>query len=146
MAQQGLAAEAYADTPDQLDWLLRYVPPHPRLPTVHLNRGLNMLRERDREVVGGFGARFAGRLSGMVVHDQASMDGQTASLVAGLRELDRRLAASPGAPMVFLEYAAGFEPGWFIDVAEQLKDADRVSCCIDVGHLGNRQVRGEVRA
>jgi hypothetical protein len=98
-----------------------------------------VLRERDREVVGEFGARFAGRLSGMVVHDQAGMDGQAASLVAGLRELDRRLAVVPGAPMVFLEYAAGLEPGWFVDVAEQLKDADRISCCIDVGHLGNRQ-------
>jgi len=138
-AQQGLAAEAYADTPDQLDWLLRYVPAHPRLPTVHLNRGLNVLRERDRDVVAEFGARFAGRLSGLVVHDHTGMDGQTGSLVAALRELDRRLARSPGAPMVFLEYASGFEPGWFVDVAEQLKDADRVSCCIDVGHVGIRQ-------
>jgi hypothetical protein len=138
-AQEGLAAEAYADTPDQLDHMLQYVPPHPRLPTVHLNRGLNMLRERDRGVTEEFAVRFAGRLSGIVVHDHADMGAQTDSLVAALRELDTRLARSQGAPRVFLEYAAGLEPGWFVEVAEQLKEADRISCCIDVGHVGIRQ-------
>jgi hypothetical protein len=137
--QEGMAAEAYADTPGQLERVLRYVPPHPRLPTVHLNRGLNMLRERDRGVVEEFAARFAGRLSGIVVHDHADMGGQTGGLVAALRDLDSRLPRSPGVPWVFLEYAAGLEPGWFVEVAEQLKDADRISCCIDVGHVGIRQ-------
>ena len=119
--------------------MLRYVPPHPRLPTVHLGRGLDMLRERDRGVVEEFAVRFAGRLSGMVVHDHRDMGEQTASLVTALQELDTRLARSPGAPQLFLEYAAGLEPGWFIEVAEQLKETDRISCCIDVGHVGIRQ-------
>ena len=83
-AQAGLAAEAYADTTDQLGHLLSYVPPHPRLPMVHLNRGLNMLRERDRAVVEEFAARFAGRLSGLVVHDKSDMGPQAGSLVAAL--------------------------------------------------------------
>jgi len=138
-SQEGLAAETYADTPDELDRVLPYVPPHPRRPTVHLNRGLNMLRERDRDVVEEFAGRFAGRLSGMVVHDQPDMGEQTDNLVAGLRELDRRLARWPDAPWVFLEYAARHEPGWFVEVAERLKDADRISCCIDIGHIGVRQ-------
>ncbi len=138
-SQEGLAAEAYADTPDQLDRVLPYVPPHPRLPTVHLNRSLNMLRDRDRGVVEEFAARFAGRLSGMVVHDHADMGGQTGNLVAALQDLDSSLARSPGAPWVFLEYAAGLEPGWFVEVAERLADAARISCCIDVGHVGIRQ-------
>jgi hypothetical protein len=138
-AQAGLAAEAYADTPDQLDHLLPYVPPHPSLPTVHLNRGLNMLREHDRDVVEDFAARFAGRLSGMVVHDHPDMGEQTHRSVAALQDLDTRIARLPGAPQVFLEYAAGLEPGWFVELAEQLKDADRISCCIDVGHVGIRQ-------
>ncbi len=138
-AQAGLAAETYADTPDQLDHVLKYVPPHSRLPTVHLNRGLNMLRDRDRGVVEEFAARFAGRLSGMVVHDKSDMGTQTASLVAALTELDTRLARCRGAPRLFLEYAAGHEPAWFVEVAERLKDVDGVSCCIDVGHVGIRQ-------
>jgi hypothetical protein len=138
-AQEGLAAEAYADTPDQLDRVLPYVPPHPRLPTVHLNRSLNMLRDRDRDVVAEFARRFAGRLSGLVVHDQPDMGEQTPNLVAALQELDRRLARWPGAPWVFLEYAAQLEPGWFVEVTERLKDADRISCCLDIGHIGVRQ-------
>jgi hypothetical protein len=138
-AQEGLAAEAYADAPDQLEHVLPYVPPHPRRPTVHLNRHLNMLHEPDRRVVEDFANRFAGRLSGMVVHDQPDMGAQTDELVAALRELGTRLARTPGAPWVFLEYAARLEPGWFVEVAERLKDVDRVSFCIDVGHVGNRQ-------
>jgi hypothetical protein len=102
--QQGLAAELYADTPDQLDRVLPYVPPHPRLPTVHLNRSLNMLRERDLDVVEEFAGRFAGRLSGLVVHDQPEMGEQTESLVAALQDLDGRLARWPDAPWVFLEW------------------------------------------
>jgi hypothetical protein len=138
-AQAGLAAETYADTPDELDRMLPYVPPHPRLPTVHLNRGLNVLRERDRDMIEQFAGRFAGRLSGMVVHDHTDMGTQADSLVAAARELDARLARWPDAPLLFLEYAAGHEPGWFVDVAERLGDVGRVSCCIDVGHVGIRQ-------
>jgi hypothetical protein len=138
-AQEGLAAETYADTPDALDRVLGYVPPHPRLPTVHLNRALNLLREPDRAQVAEFATRFAGRLSGMVVHDQPDMGAQTDALVAGLQELGSQLAAVPGAPGVFLEYAARLEPDWFVEVAERVKDVDRISFCIDLGHVGNRQ-------
>ncbi len=138
-AQAGLAVETYADTPEQLGHVLGYVPPHPRLPAVHLNRALNVLREPDRGVVEDFASRFAGRLSGLVVHDQADMGTQSDAVVAALRELDSRLAQWPGAPRVYLEYAAGHDPGWFAGIAERLKDHDRVSCCIDIGHIGIRQ-------
>jgi hypothetical protein len=138
-AQEGLAAETYADTPDQLDRLLQYVPAHPRLPVVHLNRSLKVLSERDRRAVGEFASRFAGRVSGLVIHDQAGMSEQIHDSVAALRDLARRVSGSPDAPMVFLEYAAGLETGWFVEVAEQLQDAAPISFCIDVGHIGIRQ-------
>ena len=138
-AQAGLAAELYADTPDQLDRLLPYVPPHPRLPTVHLNRGLNLLRERDRGLAEEFATRFAGRLSGLVIHDHPGMGEPAHDPVAALRDLSTRIGRTDGAPLVLLEYAAGLEPGRFVELAEQLKDADRVSFCVDVGHVGIRQ-------
>src|SRR5580704_12320718 len=53
-AQMGTAAEVYADTPDQLDYVLPFVPAHARLPIVHLSRGLNVLDRRDRAVVREF--------------------------------------------------------------------------------------------
>jgi hypothetical protein len=61
-------------------------------------------------------------------------------LIAGMRELNARLRQRPAGPLVFLEYAAGLDRGWFVEVAERLREAERVSCCIDVGHIGLRQV------
>ena len=138
-AQMGLAAEVYADTPDELDHVLPFVPPHPYLPVVHLNRRINVLHERSRAVVAEFAGRFAGRLAGVVVHDSREMEAQTERLLTVMRELNARLCERPDGPVVFLEYAAGLEPGWFIEVAERLQEAERVSFCIDVGHIGIRQ-------
>jgi hypothetical protein len=138
-AQMGLAAELYAHTLDELERVLQFVPPHPCLPVVHLNRRLNVLDERSRVVVGEFADRFAGRVAGLVVHDQPEMAAQTDRLITVMRELNAHLAARPNRPFVFLEYAVGLEPGWFVEVAERLHDAERVSCCIDVGHMGIRQ-------
>ncbi len=137
--QAGMAAELYADTPDQLEHVIRFVAPHPSLPTVHLNRDINLLREHDRAVVEEFAARFAGRVAGLVVHDKAEMGTQTDSLVAAMGHLNTRLRGWPGAPRVFLEYAAGLEPGWFAETAAAIGDLERVSCCIDIGHVGIRQ-------
>jgi hypothetical protein len=138
-AQMGVAAEVYADTPDQLEYVLRFVPDHARLPLVHMSRGVNVLHERGRAAVREFADRFAGRVGGMVVHDHHDMGGQTDRLLAGMRELNMHLCQRPDGPVVFLEYAAGLDPGWFVEVAERLQDAERVSCCIDVGHVGIRQ-------
>jgi hypothetical protein len=86
-----------------------------------------------------FADRFAGRVAGVVVHDHREMAAQTDRLLAGMRELNARLCERPDGPIVFLEYAAGLDPDWFVEVAERLQDAERVSCCIDVGHVGIRQ-------
>jgi hypothetical protein len=136
----GTAAEVYADTPEQLEYVLRFVPAHERLPIVHLSRNVNVLHERDRALVGEFADRFAGRVAGLVVHDKREMGTQTDRLLAGLRDLNARLRRRPDGPLVFLEYAAGLDRGWFVEVAERLQDAERVSCCVDVGHVGLRQV------
>jgi hypothetical protein len=138
-AQMGLAAEVYADTPDELEHVLGFVPPHPFLPVVHLNRRVNVLDEGGYGVVAEFADRFAGRIAGLVVHDKHEMGERTGQLLGVMRRLDAHLSERPGGPVVFLEYAAGLDPGWFVEVAERLRDAERVSCCIDVGHIGMRQ-------
>ncbi len=78
-AQMGVAAEVYADTPDQLEHVLRFVPAHPRLPVVHLNRRVNLLHERGRAVVQEFAGRFAGRIAALVVHDSREMGAPAAT-------------------------------------------------------------------
>jgi hypothetical protein len=144
-AQMGVAAEVYADTPDQLEYVLRFVPAHARLPVVHLNRGVNVLHERGRSAVREFADRFAGRIAGLVVHDQHDMEAHTERLLAGLRELDDHLRERSDSPVVFLEYAAGLDLGWFTQLAEQLQHAEQVSFCIDVGHIGIKQASARFR-
>ena len=144
-AQMGTAAEVYAHTPDHLEHVLQFVPSHARLPVVHLSRGINVLQKRDRAVVREFADRFAGRVAGLVVHDKREMAAQTDRLLAALRELNARLCERPDGPLVFLEYAAGLDRGWFVEVAERLQAAERVSCCLDVGHIGLRQAAARFR-
>ena len=62
-AQVGMAAEVYADTPDQLEHVLQFVPSIAHLPFVHLNRAVNVLHGRGRNVVGEFADCFAGRVA-----------------------------------------------------------------------------------
>ena len=57
----------------ELEHVLRFVPPHPRLPVVHLNRSTNLLHEQSRALVAEFAGRFAGRIAGLVVHDKREM-------------------------------------------------------------------------
>jgi hypothetical protein len=136
-AQAGLAAEVYADTPEQLEWILGFAPSQPHLPVVHLGRQVNLLDERGRAVVQKFAVRFAGRVAGLVVHDKAEMATRTGDLVAGIGGLGLR----PDGPVLFLEYAAGLALDWFVEVAERLRDVPQVGACVDVGHVGIAQAR-----
>jgi hypothetical protein len=140
-AEAGLAAEVYADTPSQLETVLHFVPAETPAPVVHLNRAVNLLREPDRSSVAEFAALFSGRISGFVVHDQREMATRIPELMAAMRDLDSRLTGRPDAPYVFLEYAAGLDPATFIEIGQRLQDAERVSLCIDVGHVGIVQAR-----
>ena len=144
-AQSGLAAEVYADTPDQLDRVLGYAPSEELLPSVHLNRRLNVLRPQDRAAVHALADQFAGRVFGLVVHDAAEMATRTDELVSTMAELSRQLETGPDRPYVFLEYAVGLELDWFVEVADRLQDVERVSLCIDVGHIGVSQARRDFR-
>ena len=59
--QAGLAAEVYADTPEQLEEVLGFAPQRPHRPVVHLSRQVNLLEERGRAAVETFADRFGGR-------------------------------------------------------------------------------------
>jgi len=135
-AQAGLAAEVYAHSLEELDRILGFLPPHPHLPVVHLDRGVDLLHESDRAMVAAFASRFAGRIFGLVVHDRAEMADRTDALVAAVQELTAPLEAEPDTPWVFLEYAAGLELDWFVGVGERLREVAKASLCLDIGHIG----------
>jgi hypothetical protein len=140
-AEAGMPAEVYADRPEELERLLRYVPKHETLPVVHLNRTVDLLTAAGRATVEAFATRFAGRVAGLVVHDKAAMRQRTADVVEALRELGRPRRDRPGRPIVFLEYAAGLGPSWYADLAVRLADVELASVCIDVGHVGIEAAR-----
>jgi hypothetical protein len=142
-AEAGMPAEVYADNPADLDRQLRYVPPHDTLPTVHLNRTVDLLTTAGRDAVDAFATRFAGRVAGLVVHDRRAMRDRTPDLVDALRELGR---PAPGRPMIFLEYAAGLGPDWFAEVAARIADIELASVCVDTGHVGIQAARRALRA
>ncbi len=139
--QAGLAAEVYADSPGQLEWVLGFAPASRHRPVVHLSRQINLLEEPGRAAVATFAARFAGRVGGLVVHDQREMAGRTDELVAGLEKLGDQLGQHPDGPMLLLEYAAGHGLDWFLEVAQRLGDVPSVGACVDVGHVGVTQAR-----
>jgi hypothetical protein len=139
-SQAGMPAELYADSPDDLLHQLPFVPEHETLPTVHLDRRLDLLVAADREQVAQFAEISAGRVAGLVVHDRRPMRDRVPELVAALRELGDR----DHGPRVYLEYAAGHPPHWFADVADRTADLGRAGVCIDVGHVGLAQVRREL--
>ena len=137
-AEAGMPAEVYANDPDELDRLLRYVPRHPVLPVVHLNRAVNLLDTAGRATVEAFATRFAGRVAGIVVHDRAAMRGRTAEVVDALREVGR---PRRDGPVVFLEYAVGLGPVWYAELAARIADVELASVCIDIGHVGIQAAR-----
>lgn len=140
--EAGMPAELYADSPDQLEHLLSFVPEHDTLPTVHLSRSANLLQESGRELIESFTTRFAGRVAGLVVHDKAGMAERLAELVAAMRALGAASSARVGGPTVYLEYATGLSIEEFVSVAEQLADVELASMCIDIGHVGIQHARG----
>jgi hypothetical protein len=140
--EAGMPAELYADSPDQLEHLLSFVPEHDTLPTIHLSRSANLLQESGRELIESFTTRFAGRVAGLVVHDKAGMAERLDELVAAMRALGAPSSARVGGPTVYLEYATGLPIEEFVSVAEQLADDELASMCIDIGHVGIQHARG----
>lgn len=137
-AESGMAAELYADTPQQLERELQFLPHHPALPVVHLNRNVNLLHEDGRSLVEAFIRQFSGRLLGLVIHDRPEMAVQIQEVVSAMKKVAGEL---PGSPAVFLEYAAGMDPERFVELAQRLAGICNAGICIDIGHIGIRESR-----
>jgi hypothetical protein len=140
--EAGMPAEVYADNPDQLEYLLRFVPEHDTLPVVHLNRSANLLRQSGRDLVESFATRFPGRIAGLVIHDKAAMAERLPEVVATMRALGTPSPDHASRPMVYLEYAAGLPVDVFAALGEQLADVEHASLCIDIGHVAMQHARG----
>jgi len=139
--QSGLGAEIYAGHPDELEHLLRFRPANSAPVVAHLSRDINLLDPDSRRKVREFARRFAGRILGMVVHDQRELVERPEDYLRGVEELNAQLEQLPNAPWLFVEYAVGLLPEDFARFAERIRELRRTSVCVDVGHVGIWQTR-----
>jgi hypothetical protein len=139
--QAHLGAEIYAGTPEQFETLLKFRP-SPELPVVlHLPRDFNLNDLRSQGRILDFATRFAGRIHGMVLHDHPDLVSRSDEYFRAAVEMEALTEKVPGAPLLFIEYAAGLEPSAFAAFFESIRGLSRVSACVDVGHVGIWQAR-----
>ncbi len=136
-----LGAEFYTHTQEELAWLIGFSP-FPDMPSMaHLSRDISLFESDSRDAVVDFAARFAGRVYGLVVHDEAEISTRLDEYVTLLGELQSRLTTIHGSPLLFIEYAVGLDPKTFLSLFRVARGLSRVSCCLDIGHLGLRLAR-----
>lgn len=143
--EAGLGMEVCTGSFDELQWLLGFKP-WPDTPVIiHLPRELDLFAEESRRIIGRLASKIGKGVYGMVVHDQADAHGRSKEYRAALLEVNGLLAAVPDGPMLFVEYAAGLEPESYCEILRQIKSAERVSACLDIGHVGIRQAQENYR-
>jgi len=139
--QAGMGAEMHAVTPEELDQLLSFRPSEETPVILHLPRDFNLAEEVSRMGILDFATRFAGRISGMVLHDHAALTTAPAEYVEAAWKMDDQLEKINQCPLLFVEYAVGVEPAAFAGFFASIPDLDRISACIDISHIGIRQAR-----
>jgi hypothetical protein len=140
--QAGLAAEVYAGSTAELEWMLEFLPWATRPPMVHLPRDLDLLDPRAEDWVARLAGIAGDRVGGFVVHDRRHLPERMPELVATAERLSTALVSS-GSAMLFVEYAAGVRLEQFVAIGEALRDVGRVGVCVDIGHVGIWQARRE---
>jgi hypothetical protein len=140
--QAGLAAEVYARSAAELDWILGLAPASTHPPMVHLPRDLDLLDPQAEARVIRLARRFGDRVSGFVVHDRQHLPHRLPELTATAERLSSVLTRA-GKARLFVEYAVGLRPEQFAEIGEALRCVERVCVCVDTGHVGIRQARRE---
>lgn len=139
--EAGMGAEVHPITPDHLEWLLQFLPAEDLPVIVHLARNFDLAENLSRERIMEFASRFAGRVHGYVIHDHPAMAADARRYVEAAWEIENRLGKVAGGPLLFVEYAAGLAPDDFVRFFAAIQDLDRVSACVDIGHIGIRQAQ-----
>lgn len=138
--ESGLGMECYAESAAELDKLLTFRYSPETTATVHMERNINLLDPAGRRIIYEFAAHFAGRLYGMIIHDQPEMETHRDDYLIAVHKVAARLNSIPNAPYLFIEYASGLWPGSYVDFFRKIHDIGHISACIDIGHLGLWQV------
>jgi hypothetical protein len=136
-----LGAEFYANTQEELAWLIGFSPFPDMSSMAHLSRSISLFDRDSRNAVIECARRFGEKVYGIVVHDEAGIATRLDEYVEILGQLQSRLMHIPNSPLLFIEYAVGLDPETFLSLFRAAESLSRVSCCIDIGHLGLRLAR-----
>jgi len=130
-----MGAEVYPATEEEAvrDW--QYVPRGLPRHMIHLPRHWDAFSAADRALILAFAQALPGRVRGLVFHDGVDWPVRIDELAAALAQVDEQLAALPGRPMLFLEYASSLELDDYLRVLARLSHLRQVSACIDTGHV-----------
>ncbi len=137
----GLGAEYYVDAPAVLEKLFKFRPGPETVVMVHLSRQIDLLKASSVEFIMEMATKFAGRILGLVVHDQAEIISHRDDYQKALQEINYKLKGIQKGPYLFIEYAVGMKIDFFIDLFETIRDLEYISACIDIGHVGLHQTR-----
>ena len=143
--EAGMGTEMHASSSEQLEWLLGFRLSDAPL-VLHLPRDESLLASHSVERILRFARGFAGRLRGMVLHDERALVSQSEQYLAAARSLNGELEKIAHSPWLLIEYAVGLEPVDFIEFFSTVADLGRVSACIDIGHVGIRAARAAFAA
>ncbi|MDM8529080.1 hypothetical protein QUF58_12850 [Anaerolineales bacterium HSG24] len=139
--KMGLGAEIYPTSLSDLQTSLEFRPlAQPRY-TMHLSRTLNLLRDADCKTILSFAKRSRTDAYGMIIHDQAEMETNPPAYIKAIRAINAGLLDIKPSPYLFIEYVSGLELDAFASIFEAVADCERVSACIDIGHIGIRQAQ-----
>ncbi|MBW2730959.1 MAG: hypothetical protein JRH20_01120 [Deltaproteobacteria bacterium] len=141
MHRANLGAEFHAAYPEQLEGLWHHSPNAEAI--LHLPRDLDLLEPSNQHLILDFARRFAGRLLGIVVHDQWEMVREVEAYGEAVSRLDEGLAKVERGPHLFVEYAVGLAPEEYLAFFGMSRGLAKVGACIDTGHVGIWQTRVE---
>jgi hypothetical protein len=139
--EAGMGAEMAAATPGELERTMKFRPSPDTPVMVHLARDFNLVEEQSRRRIVDFATRFAGQVCGLVLHDHAGMAARREDYLGAALEMNEALEKIAGGPRLFVEYAAGLEPADYCRFFASIPSLERISPCIDIGHVGIHQAR-----
>lgn len=137
----GMGTEMYAASPEMLEWALRFRPVDHWPAMAHLSRGASLMDRSSHAAIEQFARHFAGQVFGLVIHDDFTLATDPGLYVRVAQEMNSRLQCIPNGPWLFIEYAVGVESAAFVKFFAAIRSLDRISACLDIGHLGIQAVR-----
>lgn len=143
--QAEMGAEIHVGSPEQLDWMLGFRPSQNAPVMVHLPRDCHLDEARGHHLIGDLAARSARLVNGFVIHDHPEMATRPDQFIAAAHRLNSLLEGIGQSPRLFIEYAAGLDPSAYARFFESVQGLGCISTCIDVGHVGIRQVQEAYR-